>query len=150
MDKQKIGQKVLENKKPCELQDQRGSVAVEFALILPILTVLLFGVIDFGRMLWFKEVLVNATRDGARMATLYDSGNNEAAIRDRIALSLQNGGLTPSNLVVSAPGNPETMVNGQAVTVNTQIDWDYLVIDKLLPHGLTSSTLQAQITMVHE
>lgn len=133
------------------LRRQRGSVAIEFALLLPVVAVLLFGIVDFGRMLWFKEVLVTATRDGARMGTLFDSQNTEAVIRARIQTNLVNGGMAPTNLVVTAAGNPETMTTGDPVTVVTSVDWDFLVIDKLMPPGqLTGTTLQAAVTMVHE
>ena len=73
-------------------QSERGSTAVEFALILPILASLAFGAIDFGRMLWFKEVLVNATRVGARQGTLFASGNGQVEIEAAITASLAAGG----------------------------------------------------------
>lgn len=44
----------------------RGVAAVEFALILPLLLVILFGIIDFGLMLYDKAVITNAAREGAR------------------------------------------------------------------------------------
>jgi len=152
MEQQNVEQQLQQTKKPVRLHEQRGSVAVEFALILPVLAVLLFAVIDFGRMLWFKEVLVNATRDGARMGTLYDSGNNTAAIQARIQQSLIDGGMAPTNLVVATPnGNPTLQTTGDQVTITSTVDWNYLVLDKLVPAGTFSgTTLQAAITMVHE
>lgn len=54
-------------KKATNYRNERGSTAVEFALILPILLALVFGMIDFGRMLYTKEVLNNAVREGARV-----------------------------------------------------------------------------------
>ncbi|MDH5698959.1 MAG: pilus assembly protein, partial [Nitrospirota bacterium] len=60
---------------------ERGTAAVEFALILPVMAALIFGAIDFGRMLWFQEVLVNATREGTRQGTLFFSGNGQAEIQ---------------------------------------------------------------------
>ena len=150
METQNMGQQLQHTKKPFGLDTQRGSVAVEFALILPLLSVLLFGIIDFGRMLWFKEVLVSATRDGARLGTLFNSGNTEAIIRARIQQSLTASGMAPTNLVVIA-GNPEAQATGTPVVVNSTVDWNYLVIDKLLPAGtLSSTTLQASVTMMHE
>jgi hypothetical protein len=50
------------------LRDGRGSSAVEFALVLPVLLVLLFGIIDGGRFLWDFNRAEKATQVGARVA----------------------------------------------------------------------------------
>ena len=51
---------------------ERGAVAVEFALVLPVLVILLFGILDFGRLLNAQETLTQAAREGARLAALND------------------------------------------------------------------------------
>jgi len=45
---------------------QKGAAAVEFGIILPFLVLLVFGTIEFGVMFYNKQVLTNATREGAR------------------------------------------------------------------------------------
>ena len=50
------------------LSRQTGSASVEFALILPLLMVLLFGGIEAGHFVWTQHKLVEAVRDGARFA----------------------------------------------------------------------------------
>jgi Flp pilus assembly protein TadG len=47
-------------------RDQRGAVAVEFALVLPILVLFIFGIIEFGRAYNARIVLTAAVREGAR------------------------------------------------------------------------------------
>lgn len=49
---------------------ERGAVAVEFALILPLLLMLVFGVISFGFVLAQKATLSSAVRDGARYGSV--------------------------------------------------------------------------------
>ena len=56
-------------------RDQRGAVAVEFALIMPILCLLVFGIIEFGFMLNRDMIVGNASRDGARAASLGDTND---------------------------------------------------------------------------
>ena len=73
-------------KKVCT--SERGAAAMEFALLLPVLATLVFGMIDFGRMLWFQEILVNATRDGVRQGTLFNSGNGQSEIQAIISQAL--------------------------------------------------------------
>jgi len=48
----------------------RGAAAVEFALCLPLLLLLLFGLIDFGRALNAQLTLTQAAREGVRLAAL--------------------------------------------------------------------------------
>ena len=45
---------------------QRGVAAVEFALVLPILLMIIFGIIELGIALYDKAVITNASREGAR------------------------------------------------------------------------------------
>ncbi len=52
-------------KKMC-LRDESGSAAVEFAVISVVLIAVLFGIIEFGILLFDKHVLTNASREGAR------------------------------------------------------------------------------------
>ena len=58
----------------------RGSVAVEFALLLPVLLLLIFGIIDFGRAINAQITLTQAAREGARLASL---GYSTSAVTTR-------------------------------------------------------------------
>jgi Flp pilus assembly protein TadG len=48
----------------------RGAAAVEFALLLPLLLLLVFGIIDFGRALNAQITITQAAREGARLEAL--------------------------------------------------------------------------------
>jgi Flp pilus assembly protein TadG len=48
----------------------RGAAAVEFAIVLTLLLMIVFGIIDFGRAYNAKETLTQAAREGARLAAL--------------------------------------------------------------------------------
>ena len=128
-------------------RSERGAAAMEFALILPILATMVFGMIDFGRMLWFQEVLVNATRDGARQGTLFNSGNGQTEIQQVIAQALNNGGVSASGLSVSVNGVGSGQ--GNPLTVTSTIPWQFFVIDNLIP-AISTNQLQASITMMNE
>jgi Flp pilus assembly protein TadG len=128
-------------------KSERGSAAVEFALLLPVLATLTFGMIDFGRMLWFQEVLVNATRDGARQGTLFNSGNGQGEIQGFVAQALANGGVgsTGLNVTVNGLGTGQ----GNPLTVTSSIPWQFMVIDGLIP-ALSTNQLQATVVMMNE
>lgn len=53
----------------------RGAAAVEFALLLPLVLVLVLGIIDFGGMLHARVTLTQAAREGARVAALQDDSD---------------------------------------------------------------------------
>lgn len=51
-------------------KNQRGAALVEFALAAGVFFTVLFGIVEFGRLLWTHNALTDATRRGARYATL--------------------------------------------------------------------------------
>lgn len=92
------------------LIDSRGSSAVEFALALPMMLVLMFGGLEAGHFFWTEHKLVKAVRDGARYAarldvhTLCDSSGN--AIEDStVYADIQ--AVTSTGLPVSAGAGPK-------------------------------------------
>lgn len=54
------------------LRDRRGGGAVEFAMVVPSMLILLFGIIDAGRALWEFNRAEKATQMGARYAIVTD------------------------------------------------------------------------------
>lgn len=49
---------------------ERGAAAVEFALVLPVLVMIMMGIIDFGMVTNAQAIVANAARDGARVASM--------------------------------------------------------------------------------
>lgn len=70
---------------------------VEFALIVPVLITLLLGIIEFGLLVRTNLTLANASREGARSASL---GAKQADIRARVTSAAP-----PLNLTVAQGGN---------------------------------------------
>lgn len=54
------------------LRDRRASTAAEFALVLPLLIIFLFGIIDVGRLMWTWNKAEKATQMGVRFAVVTD------------------------------------------------------------------------------
>ncbi len=80
-----------------------GAAAVEFALILPIVLLVIFGIIDFGRMLNAQITLTEAAREAARATALIDAAAGQARF-DRVAESTV-GDLTPT--IIACPATPD-------------------------------------------
>jgi Flp pilus assembly protein TadG len=98
-------------------RSERGQSLVEFALVLPMLLVVLFAIVDFGRMFQGYVSLTNATREGARMATT-GCGKTDLCttteISDRVKATAS--GLAPTT-TVSYPGAKKS---GTSVVVQSQ------------------------------
>lgn len=70
--------------------DQRGAALVEFALILPVLLLILMGIIEFGIIMYDKAIITNASREASRERVVYNAPA-ESAIKTKIISSY--GGL---------------------------------------------------------
>lgn len=60
--------------------DEQGAAAVEFAILLPLLLLLLFGLVDFGRLFFVQIGLNSASIEGARASALGRSAADVTAI----------------------------------------------------------------------
>ncbi len=82
----------------------RGAAAVEFALLLPVLLLIVFGLIDFGRALNAQITLTQAAREGARLDAL---GQSAQAVVQRTITAATGLGLTAGDVTETqacAPG----------------------------------------------
>jgi Flp pilus assembly protein TadG len=78
---------------------QRGAAAVEFALVLPILILILFGIINFGIVLAQKASLANAVRIGARYGSVnaYATTHSCQSVVDKVRASAGTIGIGATN-----------------------------------------------------
>ena len=52
-------------------RSRRGQEVVEMALVLPLLLILVFGMVDFGLLVYDKAIVTNAAREGARAGVVF-------------------------------------------------------------------------------
>ena len=71
---------------------RRGAAAAEFAIVAPLFLTLVFGVIQFGRMIMVQQIVINAAREGARAAIV--PGETDAQVSSTV-----NNYLTSLNLI---------------------------------------------------
>src|SRR5688572_217714 len=72
------------------LRSERGAVVVEFALLLPVLLMIVVGTIEFGRVYSQFQVFSGAAREGARCAAVQATPFRDCEVQDRI-----DSGATP-------------------------------------------------------
>ncbi|WP_306843249.1 TadE/TadG family type IV pilus assembly protein [Paenarthrobacter nicotinovorans] len=96
--------------------NERGAAAVELALILPLLLLILFGIMEFGRAYNVQVSLTQAAREGARYAAVhYQEGGlnvSGAALSSAPALD---------GLGVSVTDNASSCAPGSNVKVTTSV-----------------------------
>jgi Flp pilus assembly protein TadG len=126
-------------------RSERGAELVEFAIVLPVMLMLLAGIIDFALLFQSYEVATNAAREGARLAVLpgYEA-NDYAAARNRVATYLQAGvargtytmAVTP--LPLTACGTP-----GSGVRVTVTYTHDFAIVGPVV--GLINRTFNRSL-----
>ena len=108
------------------MRDKRGAVVVEFALVLPVFLLLIFGMIEFGRAVMVQQILVNASREGARQAVL--DGSTVAEVDNRVDAYLSaaviNGATTEYAVNGISVADPSVAGFGEAVTVRVSVSYD--------------------------
>jgi Flp pilus assembly protein TadG len=117
----------------------RGQSLIEFALVIPILLILMVGIMEFSRAWMTKNILTGAAREGARVAAV--GGNGVAAAN----LVLNSASITTASVNVTPPGSPYGPVS---VTVT----YDFPVsVPGFLP-GWSAATipLESRTTMRQE
>jgi len=129
-------------------KSQRGAVAVEFALFLPVFLLLIFAVVELGSAWYAKQIMVNASRDGARMASLLNPGDiTNTDVETHVQGLLTTSGF-PGSATVTSTGADGTA--GDLVTVQVDSTYSLPVLGALAPGSLSMVNLSATTVMRHE
>ncbi len=145
----------------------RGQAAIELALVLPFLCVLLLGLLDFGILFYDQAMVTNASREGARAGMTYStniSGSYWSAADMQTAASLAVTKYLQSKLVSFGgaatvtttatrtggspgdPAHPEYNATGGTVEVKVSYVYRYLAFGRFV--GWTDTiTIGAKTTM---
>jgi hypothetical protein len=122
--------------------NQLGQSAVEFALIMPVLVLILMGVFDFGRAFYAYSVVANAAREGARVGIF--SAATDAQIRAAVRQYWVGLGTVSDSSITISPA--EKRLSGELIEVAVRYEFVPItpVIDAFLPGGkiaLASSSI---------
>jgi hypothetical protein len=156
------------------MRGEHGSVAVEFAIILPVLLLLVFGIIDFGHAYYMRHIMSDASREGARYGTRYKTvaGNTtQRLLPTALSPSISNYILRPpadndgtngfglnsllpadANAAVAPSGAASTEIDGsllagEDLTITVTATKTWFVLGRLIPGFGNSTTLTVSTTM---
>ncbi len=130
--------------------DYRGSAAVEFAIILPILLLIIFSVIEFSLALYDKAVITNAAREAARAGVVVRKTRLTAAEIETVANNYLG-----SRLISFGAATPTITVSGAGVSgANLSVTVDYtftgLGVGPVLSAITGPVVLSSRATMINE
>lgn len=129
------------------LGNRRGQALVEFALLLPVLALLLMAILEFGRAWNAKQVLTDGAREGARLAvvanpTITDTSQVNPAIR----LKLAAAGMDTSAVTIAYPNGcrfaactPQTNT-GDITSVELTYPFQFVVLHRLMQLAVAGSS----------
>lgn len=128
---------------------ERGAAAVEMAIVLPMLLLVLGGIVDLGRALYGQVILTNAAREGARALSL---GAADAETRARQSMTGFSPLVADSTTGVSFASTPCPGGNGtMIITVAsgaTGFRWYMLdTVPRLFGATIPTPTLKGEASM---
>jgi Flp pilus assembly protein TadG len=118
-------------------KDEKGAAMVEFAIVAGLVFIpLMFGVIEFGRLIWAKNMVTSAAREGVRYAIVH--GSSSGATFDSAAVANYVIGRTQiSPIKVSTTW---TGAKDPQDTVRVTVRYDYVPVVKV-PGLVTTKTV---------
>jgi Flp pilus assembly protein TadG len=120
------------------LRKEHGQALVEFALVAPVLLLLLFGIVQFGIAFNNSISLTDAVRAGARAAVVAGPGLDAQVAAAKSAIAASAGGLDPARIVVTV-----TQPDDTDVTVTATYPYSVDVLGVVVDSGrLSSSTTE--------
>jgi Flp pilus assembly protein TadG len=126
-----------------KLKNERGQTMTEFAFVLPILVVLLFGIVQFGIAFNNYVALTDAVRAGARKAAVSRALSDPAgACRAQVIAAADNLNQTElqKNLYCNSSWAP-----GSDVTVHADYPYDIKLLDWSVFSGRLNSTMKERV-----
>jgi TadE-like protein len=137
-------------------RSERGTAVVEFALVAPILFMLVFGIVDFARMMNYYNVMTQLAAQGARAAAVNRNPDGSAITSPSSIQQMIHDNYTgPSEVKNDASYHvcilgPIPLKSGDPVTVKTEFDFDFIPFIRIASsltgklHLTATTTLRAE------
>ena len=122
---------------------RRAAATVEFAVVAPLLALLLLATVEYGRLVMVQQMLTNAAREGARVAVL--ESYTDAQVTTIVQNYLTGGRLTNTPNIQVVRNVPFGSSTASRVTVN--YPFQFMVIGPVAKLVRSTSKVGAPLTM---
>jgi len=123
---------------------ERGAALVEFAMVLPLLLVLVFGIMEAGWLFAQLTETRNAAREGARLAVVDFGTASQVAIETCNRAVLSSSGAT---VTIASSGDVTDPIGDPAASVTVTISNTYDSLTGFLDQFFQGASLDADVTM---
>jgi Flp pilus assembly protein TadG len=126
-----------------------GILAIEVALCLPLLVMLIGGSVEFGLALYFQEIITNASREAARAGIVIGVTRPTQGEITNVALTyLTNAGVRCGTSCISVTGAQGS--SGTDLIVSVDFPYRFVILPSFIEGFVGDITLHAATTMKHE
>ena len=125
------------------IKNQRGQALVEMALVLPVLILLMFGIVEFGRIYSSQLMINSVAREGARAAAV-GAPVNDGSIRTSM-LTRMGGSAPPISLTIERTTFAPPPIEGNTVTC--AIDYPVTIFAPVIS-AITGTTVHVKASVV--
>lgn len=136
-------------------REESGQALAEFALIMPVLFLLIAGILGFGRAWNLQQVVVDAAREGARAAVVQDIGTTDSItgvqyVRHIINVRLRNAAVDTTTATINIAGHWRIQGDSMHVAVNVPYELPLLSVLMNWAVGSPNFNLHSTTTMRNE
>jgi Flp pilus assembly protein TadG len=121
------------------MRNDSGQSLVEFALVVPLLILLLMGIVEFARAYNAWHIITDAGREGGRTAVIADPAVDRDSVVSVVRNALERGGLTSPDVQIDVD-NFRTQT-GDSTAVVISYPYRFVLLDSFMgPRVIQLST----------
>ena len=116
----------LRRKAKAAARTRHGANLVEFAVVVPVLFLLIFGIIEFGRLMMVQQAMTNAAREACReasLATTINSSDVDTVARNVMLGVMANAANTSKVRISMTPTSMASVSSGTPVNVYIEVNF---------------------------
>ena len=135
-----------------QVRNNRGQALVEFALLLPLVMLILIGIVEFGRAWQAKQTLTDAAREGARIAAVGNPQYTTDTVVQKVKTIMKQAGFDSSAVTLTYPngchftGCSPLLVTGEITAVSLAMPHRFVALQRLITLATNGGLLTLRTT----